>query len=537
MANIEIKDLPTSSAAATDLVPVSVAGTAKQSTIASILTVHTAAFNHAAYLDATDIGTNVQAYDAILAATTASFLAADETKLDAIEAAATADQTGAEIKVAYELEADTNAYDDAAVAKVAATSGTNTGDEVLATIAVAGVVIKSTIAEADTGTDNTHYITPAILAGTALATKVAGVEASADVTDETNVKAALDGATVTAITGATGDGVLVQDATASNGLRKVLWENLPAGGGGGISNVVEDTTPQLGGNLDVQTFLVDGRDIATDGTKLDGVEAGATADQSNAEIETGYNTQVGVVSQAAAEAGVSTTPERFTPQRIAQAIAALEGNTVSTEQMRDQVAEVMVTNGTHVGITAVDNDAADAVDLTVTVDADDVSDAATVNKYTTAAEISKLAAIEAAATADQTGAQIKVAYEAETNTNAFTDALSSKLTAIEAAADVTDATNVDAAGATMNTDASVSANTWVLDEDTMSSDSATKVPTQQSVKKYVDDESTGATGVVVHGATAGTARPAGYGQMLWIGSVDPTNAAANDLLVRTDEAV
>jgi len=62
-----------------------------------------------------------------------------------------------------------------------------------------------------------------------------------------------------------------------------------------------------------------------------------------------------------------------------------------------------------------------------------------------------------------------------------------KLDLIEAQADVTDATNVDAAGATMNTDTDVSGNAYVLDEDTMTSDSATKIPTQQSVKKYVDD--------------------------------------------------
>ena len=32
------------------------------------------------------------------------------------------------------------------------------------------------------------------------------------------------------------------------------------------------------------TGTVDGRDVAADGTKLDGIEASATADQSNAEI-------------------------------------------------------------------------------------------------------------------------------------------------------------------------------------------------------------------------------------------------------------
>lgn len=57
---------------------------------------------------------------------------------------------------------------------------------------------------------------------------------------------------------------------------------------------------------------------------------------------------------------------------------------------------------------------------------------------------------------------------------------------VEDGADVTDATNVDAAGAVMNTDASTASMSFVIDEDDMASDSATKVPTQQSVKAYVD---------------------------------------------------
>ena len=76
--------------------------------------------------------------------------------------------------------------------------------------------------------------------------------------------------------------------------------------------------------------------------------------------------------------------------------------------------------------------------------------------------------------------------------NNFTNADHSKLDGIEAGADVTDATNVNAAGAVMNSDTSVSAMQFVVDEDNMSSDSATKVPTQQSVKAYVDSQA-GAT--------------------------------------------
>ena len=63
---------------------------------------------------------------------------------------------------------------------------------------------------------------------------------------------------------------------------------------------------------------------------------------------------------------------------------------------------------------------------------------------------------------------------------------------VEDGADVTDATNVNAAGAVMESDTSTSAMQFVVDEDNMSSDSATKVPTQQSVKAYVDSQA-GAT--------------------------------------------
>jgi hypothetical protein len=59
---------------------------------------------------------------------------------------------------------------------------------------------------------------------------------------------------------------------------------------------------------------------------------------------------------------------------------------------------------------------------------------------------------------------------------------------IEDGADVTDAANVNAAGAVMNSDTSTAEMSFVLDEDNMASDSNTKVPTQQSVKAYVDTE-------------------------------------------------
>lgn len=94
----------------------------------------------------------------------------------------------------------------------------------------------------------------------------------------------------------------------------------------------------------------------------------------------------------------------------------------------------------------------------------------------TAADETKLDGIEASATADQTGAEIKALYEAEVNAftdtkntklagieseatkypdtgeQAFLDADHTKLNGIESGADATDTTNVNAAGALMESD-------------------------------------------------------------------------------------
>ena len=155
----------------------------------------------------------------------------------------------------------------------------------------------------------------------------------------------------------------------------------------------------LTGNVTVGG-TVDGRDVAADGSKLDGIETGATADQTNAEIRT--------------------------------AVEAASDSNVFTD-----------------------------------------------------ADHTKLNAIENNATADQSNAEIRAAVEAATDSNVFTDGDHSKLNAIEDLADVTDATNVNAAGAVMNADTTTAAMQFVIDEDNMSSNLATKVPTQQSTKAYI----------------------------------------------------
>lgn len=99
-------------------------------------------------------------------------ISADGAKLDNIETAATSDQTGSEIKALYEAEADTNAYDDAAV------------------------------------------------------TKLASIEAGADVTDLTNVTAALNGATLSAVTVATNDKLIIQDTSDSDNVKTITAQSI-----------------------------------------------------------------------------------------------------------------------------------------------------------------------------------------------------------------------------------------------------------------------------------------------------------------------
>ena len=89
---------------------------------------------------------------------------------------------------------------------------------------------------------------------------------------------------------------------------------------------------------------------------------------------------------------------------------------------------------------------------------------ATNKRFMTDAQESKLDAIEASATADQTDAEIRAAVEAATDSNVFTDADHSKLNAIEASADVTDATNVTAAGALMDSELTSIADVKALDQ-------------------------------------------------------------------------
>jgi len=87
-------------------------------------------------------------------------------------------------------------------------------------------------------------------------------------------------------------------------------------------------------------------------------------------------------------------------------------------------------------------------------DSDTVYSAATTSAagLMSAADKTKINGIEASATADQTAAEIRTLVESATDSNVFTDSDHTKLNNIEASADVTDTTNVTAAGALMDSE-------------------------------------------------------------------------------------
>ena len=185
-------------------------------------------------------------------------------------------------------------------------------------------------------------------------------------------------------------------------------------------------------------------------SKLNGIEAGATADQTKSDIDA-----LGIAASTAATlatartiAGVSfdgSSNISLNNANITNGAGYITA-TLTQEQVEDFVGG-MVSGNTETGITVTYDDSDGTLDFVVATQSD----------------------------------------------NNFTTALLNKLNGIETGADVTDATNVNAAGAVMNSDTSTAAMQFVVDEDNFSSNSATKVPTQQSVKAYVDANSGGGT--------------------------------------------
>jgi hypothetical protein len=149
-------------------------------------------------------------------------------------------------------------------------------------------------------------------------------------------------------------------------------------------------------------------------------------------------------------------------------------------------------------MSAADKTKLDAIEASATADQTNAQIVAAVEAGTdsntfTDADHTKLNAIEASATADQSNAEIVAAVEAGSDSNTFTDADHTKLNAIEASADVTDTTNVNAAAAT--TVGTITSGTW----------QGTTVAVNQGGTGVTSSTGTGSTVLSADPALTGTA--------------------------------
>jgi len=262
---------------------------------------------------------------------------------------------------------------------------------------------------------------------------------------ELNNAIVLDILDIVDINGGNIDGTIIGAATPAAGTFTALTANSGADVTGNIT---------VSGN-------VDGRDVAADGTKLDGIESNATADQTGAEIATALNGETITSLTALTMTGALTVGGDLT---VNGTTTTINSTTLTVDdksiELASGAADAAAANGAGINIDganaffqyasagdkwAMNKNLGVTGNITVTgvVDGRDLQ-----------TDGAKLDGIETGATADQTAAEIRTLVESATDSNVFTDADHTKLNGIEALADVTDTANVTAAGALMDSEVS-----------------------------------------------------------------------------------
>jgi len=214
-------------------------------------------------------------------------VATDGTKLDGIEASATADQTNDEIKAAVEAASDSNTFTDDDHTKLNAIEASATADQTASEL-------RSAI-----GTGNGNLVPSAGSAGTFL--KHDGSFGTPSYTTNTNTTTTSDVTTAGALMDSEVDNLAevkafdsTDYATAAQGTKADAA--LPKGGGAMTGAITTNST-------------FDGRDVATDGTKLDGIESSATADQTLGDLNLDTDDDVRFDSFGVGTAASGTTGE------------------------------------------------------------------------------------------------------------------------------------------------------------------------------------------------------------------------------------
>ena len=191
---------------------------------------------------------------------------------------------------------------------------------------------------------------------------------------------------------------------------------------------------QLSGNLTFSgSQTVDGRDVSADGTKLDGIEAGATADQTASEILTAVKTVDGASSGLDADLLDGQEGSYYTGYTDT-AVANLVDSAPATLDTLNELAAALGDDANF--STTVTNSIATKLPLAGGTMTGNIvmSGTETVDGRDLSVDGAKLDGIESGATADQTAAEIRTLVESATDSNVFTDADHTKLNGIETGA-------------------------------------------------------------------------------------------------------
>lgn len=221
----------------------------------------------------------------------------------------------------------------------------------------------------------------------------------------------------------------------------------------GISNLIEDTTPQLGGNLDLNGNVITGLEIGTNvqahsaildnttasftsalETKLSGIESNATADQTGAEIKTALFAEIDTNNLTDALLsklnGIESGADVTDTANVTSAGALMDSEltdlvgikALDTSTIQSKPIEGAFVNGDKTKLDGIET-GADVTDTANVTSAGALMDS----------ELTDLAGIKALDTSTIQSKPIE---------GAFVDGDKTKLDGIETGADVTDETNV-----------------------------------------------------------------------------------------------
>ena len=185
--------------------------------------------------------------------------AADKVKLDGIETAATADQTASEIRTLVESASDSNVFTDADHSKLNAIEAGATTDQTASEIRT--LVDNASDSNVFTDAEKTKLAGISAGAGASTFTTLSDTPANFTGAAGKTVKVNSSGNALEFVTVTTPAGNFAGLTDTPSSLTGQGGKTVKVNSGGtalefvsvGASDVVNDTTPQLGGNLDVQT--------------------------------------------------------------------------------------------------------------------------------------------------------------------------------------------------------------------------------------------------------------------------------------------